>query len=101
EVLVAAHAKGIVHRDVKPENVFLCADGRVKLLDFGIARLVEGAQGAATRHGFLLGTPAYMAPEQARADWDQVDARTDVWAVGASMFRVLSGRTVHVGATHV
>ncbi|WP_236606959.1 serine/threonine-protein kinase [Sandaracinus amylolyticus] len=103
EVLAVAHAKGIVHRDVKPENVFLCIDGRVKLLDFGIARLLEVSRGsaAATHHGFLLGTPAYMAPEQARGDWELVDARTDVWAVGASMFRVLTGHTVHRGSTHL
>ncbi|AKF05391.1 serine/threonine-protein kinase [Sandaracinus amylolyticus] len=102
EVLAVAHAKGIVHRDVKPENVFLCVDGRVKLLDFGIARLLEVSRGsAATHHGFLLGTPAYMAPEQARGDWELVDARTDVWAAGASMFRVLTGHTVHRGSTHL
>jgi serine/threonine protein kinase len=102
EVLVAAHAKGIVHRDVKPENVFLCTDGRVKLLDFGIARLHEASRSAQqTHHGFLLGTPAYMAPEQARGDWERVDGRTDVWSVGASMFRVMTGRTVHRGSTHL
>ncbi len=102
EVLAAAHGKGIVHRDVKPENVFLCKDGRIKLLDFGIARLHEATRSAgATHHGFLLGTPAFMAPEQARGDWERVDGRTDVWSVGASLFRVLTGRTVHQGESHI
>lgn len=101
EVLAVAHAKGILHRDVKPENVFLCTSGRVKLLDFGIARLHEASRSAlTTHHGFLLGTPAYMAPEQARGDWDIVDGRTDVWSVGATLFRVLTGRTVHQGSSH-
>jgi len=102
DVLVAAHARKIVHRDVKPENVYLCADGRVKLLDFGIARLHEVSRSSvATHHGFLLGTPTYMAPEQARGDWEVVDGRTDVWSVGATLFRVLTGRTVHQGNSHV
>jgi serine/threonine-protein kinase len=102
DILVAAHAKGIVHRDVKPENILLCTDGRVKLLDFGIARLHEASRrSTATFHGFLLGTPAYMAPEQARGDWEVVDGRTDVWSVGATLFRVLTGRTVHEGSTHL
>ncbi len=79
DVLVAAHAKGIVHRDLKPENVFLTQDGQVKVLDFGIARLRELRDtNAATRTGSLLGTPAFMAPEQARGRWDDVDERTDL-----------------------
>jgi serine/threonine protein kinase len=103
DVLDAAHEKGIVHRDVKPENVFLCTDGRVMLLDFGIARLREMSRTgvAGTHHGSLLGTPSYMAPEQARGDWDVVDGRTDVWSTGATLFRVLTGRTVHRGGTPV
>ncbi len=100
DVLGAAHAKSIVHRDIKPDNVFLTRSGVVKLLDFGIARLRELSDPSdATRTGSLMGTPAYMAPEQARARWDEVDARTDLWAVGATMFRLITGHPVHEAQT--
>jgi serine/threonine-protein kinase len=100
DVLVAAHSKGIVHRDLKPENVFLTRDGRVKVLDFGIARLRElSTASRTTRTGHSMGTPSFMAPEQARALWDQVDGRSDLWSVGATMFSLLSGTEVHSGRT--
>lgn len=100
DVLAAAHDKGIVHRDLKPENLFLTRDGVLKVLDFGIARIREGTGSApGTRAGSVMGTPAFMAPEQARARWDLVDGRTDLWAVGATMFALLSGRLVHEGGT--
>jgi serine/threonine-protein kinase len=98
DVLVAAHAKGILHRDLKPENLFLTRSGQVKVLDFGIARVREltaGQTAGSTRSGSLLGTPAFMAPEQARGRWQDVDERTDLWAVGATMYTLLSGRFVH------
>jgi eukaryotic-like serine/threonine-protein kinase len=96
-VLAAAHEKDIVHRDIKPANVFVTRDGRIKLLDFGLARLREtSTAGGLTRSGVVIGTPSYMPPEQARAKWDLVDPRSDLWALGATMFRGLSGRTVHV-----
>jgi eukaryotic-like serine/threonine-protein kinase len=95
-VLTAAHAQGIVHRDVKPGNVFLTRDGQVRLLDFGVARAIDGASTRLTQSGIAMGTPAFMAPEQARAQED-LDGRTDLWALGATMFMMLSGRQVHSG----
>jgi serine/threonine-protein kinase len=99
EVLAAAHAKNVVHRDIKPENLFLTRAGVLKVLDFGIAKVFEAQRDRATstRAGVVMGTPAFMAPEQARARWDEVDGRTDLWAVGATMFTLLSGRFVHEG----
>ncbi|HXN30451.1 MAG TPA: serine/threonine-protein kinase, partial [Polyangiaceae bacterium] len=101
DVLAAAHARNVVHRDIKPENLFLTSSGVVKVLDFGIARVLEGetARPSSTRAGMVMGTPAFMAPEQARARWDEVDGRTDLWAVGATMFTLLSGRYVHETAS--
>ncbi len=100
DVLAAAHDKGIVHRDVKPENLFLTRAGGLKVLDFGIARIFEGSrEKTGTRAGFVMGTPAFMAPEQALARWEDVDARTDIWAVGATMFTLLTGKHVHEGRT--
>jgi serine/threonine-protein kinase len=101
EVLTAAHEKGIVHRDLKPENLFLTSEGRLKVLDFGIARLRElSVQSAtATQAGSVLGTPAFMAPEQALGRWNEVDGRTDIWAVGATAFTLLSGQHVHEAQT--
>ncbi len=97
DVLSAAHAAQIVHRDLKPDNVLLTSEGRIKVLDFGIARLREAAgdSSASTQVGSLLGTPAFMAPEQALGRWKEVDGRTDIWAVGATLFTLLSGRFVH------
>lgn len=94
DVLEAAHAKGIVHRDLKPENVFLEKEGGgIKVLDFGIARLADGT-GTVTSTGAVMGTPAYMAPEQARGETERIGPRTDLWAVGAIVFRALTGRVV-------
>ena len=97
DVLAAAHARNVVHRDIKPDNLFLTKSGMLKVLDFGIAKVFEGqtARRTSTRAGMVMGTPAFMAPEQALARWDQVDGRTDLWAVGATMFTLLSGRHVH------
>ena len=102
DVLAAAHDKGIVHRDLKPENLFLTSDGRLKVLDFGIARLRELStplSPTATQAGSVLGTPAFMAPEQALGRWHEVDGRTDIWSVGATAFTLLTGQFVHNAET--
>jgi serine/threonine-protein kinase len=94
DVLAHAHDRGIVHRDIKPENVFLTTEGRVKLLDFGIARVEAAARTHATEAGTTLGTPAFMPPEQALGRWADLDGRSDLWSLGATMYLLLSGTPV-------
>ena len=107
--LEAAHAAGIVHRDLKPANIKLRRDGTVKVLDFGLAKVLAEdsaasapadrvtVTGDATRPGLTLGTPAYMSPEQARGD--PVDKRTDVWAFGCVLYELLTGQRAFAGRT--
>jgi serine/threonine-protein kinase len=95
DVLASAHAHQLVHRDIKPANLMLTRDGQVKVLDFGIARLRDVAHVRATQTGTALGTPAFMAPEHAMAQAEEIDAQTDVWAAGATLFTLASGHLVH------
>ncbi|MCC6898809.1 MAG: serine/threonine protein kinase [Polyangiaceae bacterium] len=100
QVLEVAHRLGVVHRDLKPENIFLTEGGEVKVLDFGIARLLDTSKDTGqTRTGIIMGTPSFMAPEQALGRWSEVDARTDLWAVGALVVLLVSGRLVHGSGT--
>src|SRR4051794_30953415 len=91
--LAAAHAAGIVHRDLKPENVMVLPDGRVKLLDFGLARQVDA--GGVTEEGVVVGTAAYMAPEQLRGQ--RTSTAVDLWALGVVLYQMLTGRQPFAG----
>jgi serine/threonine protein kinase len=104
--LAAAHEKGVVHRDLKPANVFITKDGRVKILDFGLAKVTHVNEGsrcrtnqrsttAGTEPGAVLGTLGYMAPEQLRGG--PVDARSDIFSLGAILYEMLSGKRAFQG----
>ena len=113
EALEAAHDRGVVHRDLKPGNVMITPDGLVKVLDFGLAAIVQGVQGAPstpadatnsptltmnmTQAGVILGTAAYMSPEQAAGT--PVDRRADIWSFGVVLWEMLSGRRLFGGDT--
>lgn len=94
--LAAVHAVGVVHRDVKPENLLVDNDAVVKIVDFGVALLADaGSGGFTTRKGVVVGTPHFMSPEQARGA--SVDARSDAWAVGATLYSLLTARPPFYG----
>ncbi len=88
--LVAAHALGLIHRDIKPSNLMLTTDGVLKLTDFGLVKDAESSQQTMTRSGSLIGTPQYMSPEQCQGE--PVDPRSDLYALGATWFALLTGR---------
>lgn len=109
EALQAAHDKGIVHRDLKPANVKVTPQGRVKILDFGLAKAIWGSEAdqdlshvgealcAVSIAGHIAGTPAYMSPEQARGK--NVDERTDIWAFGCLLYELVTGKRAFKGET--
>ncbi len=109
EALEAAHEKGIIHRDLKPANVKITPDGKVKLLDFGLAKAIAEEKSPAdlsrsptltregTEHGVILGTASYMSPEQARGQ--ALDRRTDIWSFGCVLYEVLTGQKAFPGET--
>src|SRR6185436_4523178 len=87
-----AHSHGIIHRDLKPANILLNKDGLPKITDFGLAKKLEGDSGQ-TKSGTLMGTPNYMAPEQARGDTKDVGPLADIYALGVILYQMLTGRT--------
>jgi serine/threonine-protein kinase len=104
DVLVVAHAHGIIHRDIKPENIVLLRSGALKLLDFGVARVVGALPDgvplpdrARTRTGAIIGSAHYMAPEQALGRVREIDGRTDIYGLGATLYHALSGQPLNAG----
>ncbi|HVH47823.1 MAG TPA: serine/threonine-protein kinase [Labilithrix sp.] len=100
-VLAAAHSNGVVHRDLKPDNLFLARDPEregtyIKVLDFGLARLLEAQE--LTIAGMALGTPTYMSPEQASGKVEDIDGRTDIYALGSILFQLATNKRIHDAA---
>ena len=94
-----AHGRGVIHRDLKPANVIRTRDGRLKVMDFGLAKTVEPGVPGLTAAGELLGTPAYMSPEQAQGRIEEIDALSDVYQLGALLYHLLVGRAPYDGET--
>jgi formylglycine-generating enzyme required for sulfatase activity/predicted Ser/Thr protein kinase len=96
--LALAHARGVIHRDLKPSNIVVKADGEPVILDFGLARMATAEQSRLTEKGAVMGTPSYMAPEQARGENDAIGPHTDVYALGVILYELLTGQPPFRGA---
>ena len=100
EALATAHFHGVIHRDVKPDNILFAADGTPKLADLGVAKLLKRGEGEGTEtmQGVIIGTPAYMAPEQI-IDSSHIDARADIYSLGVALYEMLTGKRPNDGST--
>ncbi len=95
EGLAEAHHLGVIHRDLKPQNIMIDSEGNTRIMDFGIARFLEGE--GMTTQGIMIGTPDYMSPEQ--AEWEEVDERSDIYSLGVILFEMVTGRVPFEGKT--
>ena len=99
QALGAAHAAGFIHRDIKPENIMIADDGVIKVTDFGLARALEDGESTQTTKSVIIGTVAYLSPEQ--VEKGVTDARSDVYSAGILLFEMITGKVPHAGDTPI